>query len=127
MMLRGGCLFVPLIALVVLKVHAADVVTTGEGSYLRGLPEGAKGPPSTIYKTEEALGPMPSNDWWSSLAWVPLSDVMYAHPLALKAVDGGLRVYYPGANITANNAAIFGFMPGGTDDLVVMFQEVVHD
>ncbi len=96
-----------------------EVVKAGAGSYLRGLPEGAKGPPSIIYKTEEVRGPMPSNDWWSSLAWVPLSDVMYAHPLALKAVEGGLRVYYPGANITANNAAIFGFMPGGGDDLVL--------
>ncbi len=63
---------------------------------------------------------MPTNDWWSSLAWSPLSFAMYPHPLAVCAVPGGLRVAYPGANITANQAAIFGFMGGdGPDDFVI--------
>jgi endoglucanase Acf2 len=44
---------------------------------------------------------------------------MYPHPLAVRAVEGGLRVYNPGANLTANNSAIFGFMPGGDEDLVI--------
>ncbi|MST00524.1 MAG: glycoside hydrolase family 81 [Pedosphaera sp.] len=101
------------------ELHAAEVVKAGAGSYLRGLPEGAKGPPAVIYKTDGVRGPMPSNDWWSSLAWEPLSSVMHPHPLAVKALADGLRVYYPGANITANNAAIFGFMSGGGDDLVL--------
>ena len=94
----------------------AEVVNAGAGSYLRGLPEGAKGPPAVIYKTSEVRGAMPTNDWWSSLAWVPLSDAMFPHPLAVRAVEGGLRVWYPGAAIVANEAAIVG---GGGEDLLL--------
>ncbi len=98
---------------------AAEVVRVGAGSYLDGLPESAKGPPATIYRTAELRGPMPTCDWWSSLAWMPLSERMYPHPLAVRAVAGGLRVYYPGPGITANRSAIFGFMGGGDDDFVL--------
>ncbi len=99
---------------------AAEVVKAGAGSYLDALPPGVKGPQPQIYKTPDLKGPTPTNDWWSSLAWVKFSDVMYPHPLAVKCVESGLRVYYPGANITANNSAIFGFMAGnGPDDLIL--------
>jgi endoglucanase Acf2 len=40
-------------------------------------------------------------------------------PLALKAEPGGLRVAYPGANITANKSGIFGAMPGKPDDFTI--------
>jgi endoglucanase Acf2 len=50
---------------------------------------------------------------------MPFSDTMYPHPLAIRTVKGGLRVYSPGPNITANSAAIFGIMPGETDDFVI--------
>lgn len=106
--------------LVVPGAAAAEVVRAGAGSYLRGLPSGAKGPPDRIFVTEDRVGrPVPSNDWWSSLAWEPFSDVMHAHPLALKAEPAGMRISYPGANITANHEAIFGVMAGGGDDLVL--------
>ena len=95
---------------------AAEVVKAGAGSYLQGLPDGAKGPPAVIYKTDDVRGAMPTNDWWSSLAWVPLSDSMFPHPLAVQAVEGGLRVWYPGAAIAASNAAIMG---GGGEDIVL--------
>lgn len=95
---------------------ASEVEKAGAGSWLRGLPEGAKGPPPVIYKTEEVRGAMPTNDWWSSLAWMPLSDVMFPHPLAVRAVEGGLQVSYPGAAIVASPAAIMG---GGGADLVL--------
>ena len=98
---------------------AAEVIKAGSGSYLDSLPPGAKGPQAQIYKTDDVKVPMPTNDWWSSLAWVQYSDAMYPHPLAVKCVESGLRVYYPGANITANNSAIFGFMGGGSDDLIL--------
>lgn len=104
---------------------AAEVVRAGAGSYLRGLPSGAKGPPGRIFVTESMVGrPVPSNDWWSSLAWEPFSDVMHAHPLALKAEPGGMRIAYPGANITANHEAIFGVMAGGGDDLILGHSEI---
>ena len=103
---------------------AAEIVKAGAGSYSTQLPKGAKTAPATIFRTAQVAGPMPTNDWWSSLAWIPLSDTMYPHPLAVRAVGGGLRVYYPGGNITANNAAIFGFMPGGADDFTIGHSEV---
>jgi endoglucanase Acf2 len=103
---------------------APAVVRVGAGGYLDGLPEGAKGPSATIYRSAELKGPMPTSDWWSSLAWVPFSEPMYPHPLAVRAVEGGLRVAYPGPGITANNAAIFGFMGGGTEDFVLGHSEV---
>ncbi|HZJ17696.1 MAG TPA: glycosyl hydrolase [Chthoniobacteraceae bacterium] len=96
-----------------------DIVKVGAGSYATKLPEGAKAPPVTIYRTANVKGPMPTNDWWSSLAWKPFGDALYPHPLALKAEPGGLRVAYPGANITANKSGIFGAMPGKPDDFTI--------
>ena len=106
------------IILFVICTHGAfgETVSTGPGSYRNGLPEGAKGPPATIYNTGEVLTPMPTNDWWSSLAWVPLSDSMFPHPLAMRAVEGGLRIWYPGAAISASKVAIMG---GGGEDLLL--------
>ena len=98
-----------------------EIISTGPGSYRNGLPEGAKGPPAIIYQTDDVRTPMPTNDWWSSLAWVPLSDAMFPHPLAMKAVEGGLRVWYPGAAIAASKAAIMG---GGGEDLVLGHSEI---
>jgi endoglucanase Acf2 len=100
------------------------VVRVGLGSYTTRLPDGAKQPPATIYKTSAVAGKMPTNDWWSSLAWVPYSERMYPHPLAVQACQSGLRVYYPGPAITANSRAIFGFMPAGSkDDFVIGHSE----
>ena len=79
-----------------LGARAEDIVPVGSGSYTTKFPAGAKAPPATIYRTANVKGPMPTNDWWSSLAWVPFSDSMYPHPLAMRAVAGGLRVAYPG-------------------------------
>ena len=109
-----------LLTLAPLALAAEDSVRVGAGSYATRLPEGAKLPPETIYRTANVRGPMPTNDWWSSLAWAPLSFAMYPHPLAVRAMPGGLRVAYPGANITANKSAIFGFLGGdGPDDFVI--------
>lgn len=106
--------FLPLVLIPTLP--AAEVVKAGAGSYLNGLPAGVKGPPEMIYKTGDVKGPMPTNDWWSSLAWMPLSDSMFPHPLAVKAVESGLRIWYPGSAIGASEAAIMG---GGGEDLVI--------
>lgn len=97
----------------------AEVVRVGAGGYLDALPAGAKGPPGQIHRTADRPGPMPACDWWTSLAWTPLSDAMYPHPLALRAEAGGLRVCDPGPRITAHDAAIAGSMPGGGEDLVL--------
>ena len=102
-----------------------DELALGAGSIAAEPPAGAKQPPETIYRTDGDQRPMPTNDWWSSIAWLQFSERHYAHPLAMRAEPGGLRVYYPGWNITANEHAIFGFMPHeGGADLVLGHSEV---
>ena len=93
------------------------VVKVGAGSYLSGLPAGAKGPAvAAPFVTADFKGPIPTNDWCSSLYWEKFSHPHYAHPLAMKAVPAGLRVYYPGPTVAGTKDAIFGFMPDGKDD-----------
>lgn len=100
-------------------IARGEVVPAGAGSYATERPAGTKGPPGTIYKTDRVRGKMPSNDWWSSLAWASNSFAHYPHPLAVKTEPAGLRLAYPGANIVANEKGIFGLMPGGTDDFIL--------
>jgi endoglucanase Acf2 len=95
------------------------VMHLGLGSYTTQLPEGAKGPSPTFHRSPGLRGKIPSNDWWSSLLWGSNAFEQFPHPLAVKAERSGLRVFYPGANITAAKAAIFGGMPGGTNDLIL--------
>ncbi len=116
--LRSLCLAVAFVVIVT-SAHAEDIVRVGAGTYAARVPEGAKRPQQTVYRSKDLQGPMPTNRWWSSLAWTPLSDAMYPHPLAVQAVEGGVRVAYPGAHVTANNAGIMGPMASGGDDFVV--------
>jgi endoglucanase Acf2 len=108
----------PLLALTCAWVlaSASEVVPTGTGSYLRGLPEGAKGPPVTPFVVEGLTGPVPTNTWWSSLAWLPLSETMFPHPFSVKATKEGLALNYPGAHLGASKHAIVGM---GGQDLVL--------
>ena len=93
----------PVLLLGLGRSFASDPVTPlGAGSYAAVLPPGAKAPPETIYRTENVKGPTPTNDWWSSLAWMKYSERQYPHPLAVEAGPRGLRLYYPGPAITAN-------------------------
>ncbi|MFB6553757.1 glycosyl hydrolase [Streptomyces sp. NPDC056405] len=86
---------------------AAATVPVGAGSYSDTRPPGTTGPttntgaPVTPKVTQAAKGkPVPTNDWWSSLAFQrygdnPYSTPMYGHPLTYQAVSGGLEVGYP--------------------------------
>ncbi len=98
----------------------------GEGSYDVGIPFGAKGPPRTIYRTQSAQGHMPTNDWWSSLAWERYSSAMYPHPLAMRAEEGGLRAYYPGATMSAAAVGVLATMAGGGRDVVLGMSDVAR-
>lgn len=92
----------------------------GAGSYLAGLPAGAKGPGAEPFVTADFKGPIPTNDWCSSLYWERFSEAHYAHPLAMKAGPRGLRVFYPGPEITATKDGILGAMPAaGEADLTI--------
>ncbi|MFE8938382.1 glycosyl hydrolase [Streptomyces sp. NPDC007872] len=86
---------------------AAATVPAGAGSYSDTRPAGTSGPttntgaPVTPKVTAAAQGkPVPTNDWWSSLAFQrygdnPYSTPMYGHPLTYQAVSGGLELGYP--------------------------------
>src|SRR5687767_15713520 len=90
-----------------------EVVRVGEGSYTLRAPAGMKQPQGMVYRTEALKDrPMPTNDWWSSLAWMQFSEAQFPHPLAVKAEAQGLRVWYPGSRITANKVGVFGAAAG---------------
>ncbi|MFC8866586.1 glycosyl hydrolase [Streptomyces sp. NPDC057148] len=86
---------------------AAATVPVGAGSYSDTRPPGTTGPtnntggPVTPKVTQAAKDkPVPTNDWWSSLAFQrygdnPYSTPMYGHPLTYQAVSGGLEIGYP--------------------------------
>ncbi|MCZ7413439.1 MULTISPECIES: glycosyl hydrolase [unclassified Streptomyces] len=86
---------------------AAAVVPVGSGSYSDTRPPGASGPsdntgaPVTPKVTPAAADrPVPTNDWWSSLAFQrypdnPYSTPMYGHPLTYQATSAGLDIGYP--------------------------------
>ncbi|MFF7361987.1 glycosyl hydrolase [Streptomyces sp. NPDC008125] len=86
---------------------AAATITAGAGSYTDTRPAGTSGPttntgaPVTPKLTGAAKNkPVPTNDWWTSLAYQrygdnPYSTPMYGHPLTYQATSGGLEVGYP--------------------------------
>ncbi|MBT2526078.1 glycoside hydrolase [Streptomyces sp. ISL-99] len=86
---------------------AAATVPVGSGSYSDVRPAGTSGPttntgtPVTPKLTPAAKDkPLPTNDWWSSLAFQrygdnPHSTPMYGHPLTYQATAAGLEVGYP--------------------------------
>jgi endoglucanase Acf2 len=112
--------FVVLFILLAPRGQSADeVIRVGSASYTTRLPAGAKLPPPIHHRGSGLRGKIPSNDWWSSLLWSSNTFEHFPHPLAVKVENSGLRVAYPGANLTANKAAIFGSMPGGTNDFIL--------
>lgn len=96
-------------------IAAADTITVGAGSYSDTRPAGTSGPssntgtPVSPKVTDAVRGePVPTNDWWSSLAFQrydsnPYSTPMYGHPLTYEATAGGLDVGYPTTPNTTNN------------------------
>ncbi|GGX15166.1 glycosyl hydrolase [Streptomyces chryseus] len=86
---------------------AAATIPVGSGSYSDVRPAGTSGPttntgtPVTPKLTAAAKDkPLPTNDWWSSLAFQrygdnPHSTPMYGHPLTYQATAAGLEVGYP--------------------------------
>ena len=98
-------------------VFAEDIVKVGLGSYTTALPPGAKEPQAKISKVEGLTQKMPTNRWWSSLAWTDFSDAQFPHPLAVRATKSGLQIGYP--HVTASKNTVFGSMPGAGDDLTL--------
>lgn len=91
----------------------------GAGSYTTTKPADRADAPNTIYQTSNVTGKMPTNDWWSNLAWDRYSERQYPHPLAVQNQSDGFRVYYPGPAITANDACICGWMETDANDFIL--------
>ncbi len=77
------------------QAQAASIVPVGSGSYTTATPPNVTTPPNTIYRTSRVTGPMPTNDWWTSVAWTQPSFPIYPLPLALQATTTGIGVDYP--------------------------------
>ncbi|MEA4882717.1 MAG: glycosyl hydrolase [Clostridia bacterium] len=71
------------------------IVSVGSGSYTTVLPKGHYGPPGEAFITENIVGAVPTNKWWSSAAWTVYSFPMYPHPLTAKCTPTGLELGFP--------------------------------
>ncbi|NMO96514.1 glycosyl hydrolase [Paenibacillus lemnae] len=90
-------------------------VKTGSGSYTTVMPPAALPISSSPYITENVKGPLPTSQWWSSLAWDSYSEAQYPHPLAVKHEEQGMRIYNPGPNLTNDKSVIDGTLPAEGD------------
>ncbi|WP_030206191.1 glycosyl hydrolase [Streptomyces sp. NRRL S-87] len=102
-------------------VASAATVVVGRGSYSDVRPAGRQGPSdnggrAVRPKVTPAMAdtPVPTNDWWSSLAFQrfpanPWSENMYGHPLTYKAVSAGLEVGYPTAHQVVGDGRQYEF------------------
>ena len=79
-----------------------QTVTVGQGSYLTNDTTLAQ-PRDPKYITSNIKGPIPSNDWWTSVIYKRLSDGMAALPLMYQYYDTGLGFYYASKLFTAPN------------------------
>ncbi len=105
----------PLLLLILASTVHGETVPVGKGSYATSRPEGAKGPPEEIFRTERVTGPVPTNDWWSSLVWEKFSSRHYPHPLSVNCEPSGFRVSYDGERINSYEVAMVGTMMGEKD------------
>ena len=85
----------------------ADAATVGAGSYTETLPAGAGLPvgcgdlatnPRQFMTANAPAGPVPTNDWWSSLVYKKFdcsySENLHAHPVSYDTTSGGLGFSY---------------------------------
>ncbi|HVU71150.1 MAG TPA: malectin domain-containing carbohydrate-binding protein [Ktedonobacteraceae bacterium] len=85
--------------------QAASIVNVGSGSYTTAAPSDlAALPPSTINRTSNVTGPMPTSDWWTSVAWTNPAYPIYPLPLALQTTATGIGVDYP--DLEVENVAV---------------------
>jgi len=107
--------FVLLIVVLLLSVFQfAQATTVGSGSYRDGGATPA--PVDATYITSNITGPIPSNDWWTSVVMKQYSDGLYAFPLAYKCYAGGIEVDYPGAGSFVENGNLDWVLAGFVKD-----------
>jgi len=95
MRITSICTLVLGILVMVSTVHASQV-PVGLGAYTTTLhASGEHAPPSTVYKTANLAGPIPTNKWYSSLLFTKWSQPLFAHPLSYLADKGSFELGVP--------------------------------
>ncbi|MGJ8695323.1 MAG: glycosyl hydrolase [Verrucomicrobiaceae bacterium] len=99
-----------LVGLIFPVVASGEIISIGDGSYTTERPEGCEALPGAeeIYRTADLTGPVPTNQWWSSLVWEKFSQNMFPHPLGMVCHEAGLGVSYPGGGIDGKSGNIMG-------------------
>ncbi len=80
------------------------------GSLASAPPTGESRPAAPAFAATELQGPIPTNQWWSSLVALPFSERQYPHPLAVTSRHEGFQIRYPGPDIHTNEHCICGWM-----------------
>ncbi len=101
-----------------------SIKAQGKGSYTTRRPESVEAPSARIYKSDRIEGAIPTNQWWSSLAWEPFSSNMFPHPLAMICTEAGLAVSNPGAGIDSASGHIMGGGVSSNGDIVIGLSDV---
>ena len=122
MISRQSCRFLLLalfLTLTMILPAFAQTVGVGLGSYSTTLPAGEVGPQNSSSvpiqpKVSPSFSlPIQSNDFWSSLIYPfygdPHSNVLYAHPLMVKAVGAGLQIGHTPSHIFAANDYLYPY------------------
>ncbi len=92
----------PQITHVIEPLPEPQTIADGQGSYLRDDLTLAH-PREPKYITDNIQGPVPSNDWWTSVLYKRLSDGIAGLPLMYQYYDTGLGFYYASKLFTATN------------------------
>ncbi len=97
----------------------SPIVAHGKGSFTTRRPETIEAPPSRVFKTDDIKRAIPTNQWWSSLAWEQFSSNMFPHPLGMVCTEAGLAVSNPGAGIDSASGHIMGGGVSSNGDIVI--------
>ena len=97
--------------------QTAAAATVGAGSYTTTLPAGASLPtgcgdlstnPRAWVTDNAPKGPVPTNDWWTSILWkktdCQFGEPMFAHPAAYDSYPGGLGISYTTTPVITGSA-----------------------
>jgi endoglucanase Acf2 len=122
-----------LVAGVVTRPAEAAVTSVGAGSYTTTLPAGKSLPtgcgdistnPRGALTANAPKGPVPTNDWWSSILFkktdCAFGEPLYAHPAAYDTYPGGLGISYTNTpTITGTATGVGEYKFSYTRDLLV--------
>ena len=119
-----GCLSMQYIrcAVMICLVHCGSgllVQAQLSGNYSAVRPPACKPLPDVIYTSTDFMGPIPTNQWWSSLVWEKHSQNMFPHPMGVVFCETGLSVAYPGAAMVSNANSIMGGGVSSNGDIVI--------